>query len=379
MEDAELGAGKSCFVIGPIGDKLEPVGTPGKMRYEEAARMWENVFEPACDTFGLTAVRADKISEPGEIPKQIFTYLKDADIVIADVSNGNANVMYELGLRHTRDKITIQIGEHERLPFDVNTIRTIKFKRTESGLIDARQALVESLRTALDGNFKPVTATEVWRTLGELTAEEVQIASTASRESDDDILLDDDKEGRLELLVTAEEAMGELSDLLQQLTDQITEAGEQASEYSPPLQAAKSFGQRLVIVKKFASAMEPIAAQMDDVSDRYFTRVEQAGAMTEIVTNELAEDGLPDESEALEAILSYLEAVVGLAKAAAGSRPNMSELRKSIRELRRISKELIPFSKSMEASLNRVIAGTDAIIGWGELARPIIEAAQGDA
>ncbi|WP_310526584.1 hypothetical protein, partial [Nocardioides sp.] len=63
--------------------------------------MWENVFEPACEMFGLTPVRADKISEAGDIPEQIFTYLRDADIVIADVTGGNANVMYELGLRHT--------------------------------------------------------------------------------------------------------------------------------------------------------------------------------------------------------------------------------------------------------------------------------------
>lgn len=41
------------------------------------------------------------IAEPGEITEQVFQRLRDDDLVIADVRGGNANVMYELGLRHT--------------------------------------------------------------------------------------------------------------------------------------------------------------------------------------------------------------------------------------------------------------------------------------
>lgn len=94
--DAELGQGKTCFAIGPIGSRLDPRGTEGRVRYEEALQMWENVFEPACAQFGLRPIRADRIADPGEIPEQIFLHLRDSDLVIADVTGGNANVMYEL-------------------------------------------------------------------------------------------------------------------------------------------------------------------------------------------------------------------------------------------------------------------------------------------
>jgi hypothetical protein len=158
-DDKRLGAGRTCFVIGPIGSKLAAIGTAGRAAYEESIRIWEKVLEPACAHFDLAPVRADRIAQPGEITAQIFEWLRDADVVIADVSGGNANVMYELGLRHTRDRPTVQIGEYERLPFDVNVIRTIQFTRTEAGLLDLRGELIEALRAALLGGATRLTPT----------------------------------------------------------------------------------------------------------------------------------------------------------------------------------------------------------------------------
>jgi hypothetical protein len=45
-------------------------------------------------------VRADGLNEPGRITSQIITWLKEADLVIADLTWNNANVYYELSLRH---------------------------------------------------------------------------------------------------------------------------------------------------------------------------------------------------------------------------------------------------------------------------------------
>jgi hypothetical protein len=83
-------------------------------------------------------------------------------VVIADVSDGNPNVMYELGLRHTLNKSTIQIGEYGRLPFDISAIRTLRFARTPAGFVDAQKNLGSLIAAALDGSFDPVTATRVW-------------------------------------------------------------------------------------------------------------------------------------------------------------------------------------------------------------------------
>lgn len=151
-----------AFVVGPIGDKDADDGSPARLAYEEGIQVFEDVIVPACTAFGLEAVRADMISEAGEIPEQIFRQLRDCPVVIADLTGANPNVMYELGLRHTTGRVTVQIGERGRLPFDVAAIRTIMFKRTEAGLVQARKDLAKSLAANLDTGGNPVTATRIW-------------------------------------------------------------------------------------------------------------------------------------------------------------------------------------------------------------------------
>src|SRR5215510_6998258 len=79
----QVGASGSgtCFVIGPIGDRLADPGTPERDTWEEAVRVLEEVIEPACREHKLEVIRADRISQPGEIPEQAFLLLRDADIV----------------------------------------------------------------------------------------------------------------------------------------------------------------------------------------------------------------------------------------------------------------------------------------------------------
>src|SRR5205823_2372914 len=111
QDDAVEARDVSCFVIGPIGDKDAPVNSEARLAYEDAIQVFEEVIQPACQGFGIAPRRADHIDRPGEIPEQVFRELRDAHLVIADLTGGNANALYELGLRHTTGKLTIQLGE----------------------------------------------------------------------------------------------------------------------------------------------------------------------------------------------------------------------------------------------------------------------------
>lgn len=151
-----------CFIIGPIGSQLAERGTPERQNYEDALQVLSEVILPACDAVGLEAVRADGLARAGEITEQIFRRLRDDDVIIADLTGANPNVMYELGMRHTRDLLTIQIGEYGRLPFDVSSIRTVQFSRSAYGLIQARDELIQVLESGLADQYDPVMATRVW-------------------------------------------------------------------------------------------------------------------------------------------------------------------------------------------------------------------------
>ncbi|MBU6533942.1 nucleoside 2-deoxyribosyltransferase [Streptomyces sp. NPDC057245] len=122
----------------PIGDKHAEYGSPKRLLYEGALRVYDEVVRAACRDQGTIPLRADAI---GEVTDQIHRWLHEDDIVIADVSGANANVMYELGFRIGRGKPVILIGGSGDLPFDMARLRTIRFRRTESSLHEARDQL----------------------------------------------------------------------------------------------------------------------------------------------------------------------------------------------------------------------------------------------
>jgi len=245
----------TCFVIGPIGSRLADHGSAEREIYEDALRVMEEVIEPACSHHGLAPVRADTLAQAGEITEQIFRRLRDDDVVIADVSGANANVMYELGLRHTRDKLTIQLGEYGRLPFDVNTIRTISFSRSRIGLIDARNELIRVLAAGLGGDYDPVTATRVWNETSR--SEEV-----ADNLNDDAAAVQtaapEDERGFIDVMAAAEEQVEALSPALEEIGSEIVEMGELAERSAELMSRSDAAGKgmrgRLQITTQFATS-----------------------------------------------------------------------------------------------------------------------------
>ena len=321
----EAEAKTSCFVIGPIGDRLAPTGDDARRRYEEAEELWEYVIEPACAANGLDPIRADKISHPGEIPEQIFELLRDAEVVIADLTGGNANVMYELGLRHTRDKITVQIGENERLPFDINTIRTFRFRRTSVGLSEVRDQLTETLKAALAGNASPVTATRVWSeaavdparifTSALARAEELAQAEPADPEDDDD------EPGFIDILAEGEVAIGEMGVVLERLSAATVEMSDIATSVAERIQEADerhgSFAARLTVAREFANRMVQPTEALEEAAADY---VEQLGRVDPAVNRMIG--AAEDDPEEREGLADYLVSVVALADVTAESMDN---------------------------------------------------------
>ena len=371
IDDKELGNGLTCFIVSPIGNRLDPIGTPGRVSYEDNLQMWAEVLEPACDVFGLKAIRADRIAETGEITEQIFQYLRDADVVIADLSGANPNVMYELGLRHTRDKLTIQIGEYGRLPFDVNTIRTIQFQRTEAGRIDARNSLTEALRTGLQGNGSPVAATRVWNEPASIGAESIALAverSHAIEEADEDV----DEPGVVDMLAEGEAAIGEVSTSLNEMTGITRQIGELTTESSERIHESDSkkrgFAGRVVVARELASSLAEPTSLFEEQANDYLGSVGKLDAMVSFILDRMEEN----PTEAAEG-QSFLRSTLELVDATDGVAVNLAKFREGAVSLRKLAKDLAPASKTIERSLNRFIQGNTTISGWRGRIEPLLD------
>ena len=112
---------KTCFVISPIGSS----GTDVRNR---ADKLFDYMIDPTVEEYGYEAKRSDHIDEPGIITSQIIEEIVESELVVADLTGSNANVFYELALRHAIQKPCIQlIDANESIPFDVSATRVIQF------------------------------------------------------------------------------------------------------------------------------------------------------------------------------------------------------------------------------------------------------------
>lgn len=88
-----------CFMVMPFGTKptgLDPSQGPAHVDFDA---LWNNAFKPLIEELGYTPFRAD--ADTGAlIIQEMIERLAYADIVVADVSIPNANVYYEIGVRH---------------------------------------------------------------------------------------------------------------------------------------------------------------------------------------------------------------------------------------------------------------------------------------
>ncbi len=86
----------------------------------------EHIIRPVVSECGYSALRADQMPKPGMITSQVIHQLIEAALVVADLTDHNPNVFYELAVRHAFRKPVIQlIQAGQSLPFDVAGLRTI--------------------------------------------------------------------------------------------------------------------------------------------------------------------------------------------------------------------------------------------------------------
>lgn len=122
-----------AFVIMPFGRKQGPDG-----RWIDFNSIYQNLIRPALEEAGFESFRADEEEASGDILTDMFQELLLADLAIADLSIDNANVFYELGIRHAfrkRGVVHIQAGR-AYMPFDIFNVRTLPYHCDENGCPD---------------------------------------------------------------------------------------------------------------------------------------------------------------------------------------------------------------------------------------------------
>jgi tetratricopeptide (TPR) repeat protein len=135
-----------CFVLMPFGKKPDAAG----MQIDFDA-VYREIIRPAIEDAEMEPIRADEEQTGGIIHKPMFERLLFCEYAVADLTTANANVFYELGIRHAmRPWSTVLLfSGTSRLPFDVAPLRALPYQLNADGtpveLDTARQALAQRL------------------------------------------------------------------------------------------------------------------------------------------------------------------------------------------------------------------------------------------
>ena len=150
MDDRPL-----CFVLMPFGTKKDPAGG-SDIDFDS---IYEQGLRPGIEDAGMEPLRADEERTGGIIHKVMFERLLLCDFAVADLTTANANVFYELGVRHAvRPATTLSVFDERRPPpFDLNYLRALPYQLSNDNRLDPDAAA--KLRGAIATRLKDLRAT----------------------------------------------------------------------------------------------------------------------------------------------------------------------------------------------------------------------------
>lgn len=126
----------TCFVIIGYGKKASYAN--GKIRTLDLDETFSLLIKPVFDSLDISCYRAIDKNLNSSIDKIMLEEIQNADIALVDISTLNANVMWELGVRHAlKPHHTIMICEKEQMsniPFDINHFVVHQYTHSEEGI-----------------------------------------------------------------------------------------------------------------------------------------------------------------------------------------------------------------------------------------------------
>ena len=133
---------KTCFTIMQFNDHFSHI---------------EKIISAAVDECKMKYKRGDLIKKSGTVMPQIVHEIKQAAVVVADITGYNPNVLYELGIAHQimgQERVVIITQKVKGKPaFDINQYRQFVYSDDEAGLEKLRKELVELINEASKATY----------------------------------------------------------------------------------------------------------------------------------------------------------------------------------------------------------------------------------
>jgi hypothetical protein len=132
--------------LGPPADTLEDDLCFVAMPYsKDWSKALEDILLDICKSSGMRLLIA-KNMDGRFIPHDIWQGITAAAVIVADITDGNPNVAYEIGLADVIGKEVVLLCQGNEVPFDFLGQRLICYEDTMKGSIVLREELTARLR-----------------------------------------------------------------------------------------------------------------------------------------------------------------------------------------------------------------------------------------
>lgn len=316
---------KKVFVIMPFNDEFFEVYEMIKMEFSESFE-----FSNAGDE-----------GNQQNILKDIVQPIYESDVVIADLTGLNPNVMYELGLAHSFNKKTIIITQDElsKLPFDLKQYRAKDYSTHFKKFAELIAYLRVNLNGVIDGSVLYSNPVKDF-----LTTCGIEDAGWFRKE---EIVLENDSDkGFIDFLADIETSVEKLSADITEMNSDMREMTAGTDESTKEIERVKKTGGSGTAsfvrkqTKKVAGYIEVFAEKLKG----HNTTISQLWNEIEKNTLGLLENSFASKAENKEPLVNYLKGLFGMKKAATSSSSSISTLISSMEN-----------SIGLERSLNQAI------------------------
>jgi hypothetical protein len=127
------------FMIMPFGSGFDEI--------------YRDIVRPLAADLRLTIARGDEFtSTQGVIMEEVWSALNNCRFVVVEITGGNDNVFYELGIAHTLNKPAILITQAmrpEQIPFNIRHLRYLPYTNTADGRVKLRGDLKTAITRLL--------------------------------------------------------------------------------------------------------------------------------------------------------------------------------------------------------------------------------------
>lgn len=331
---------------------------------EEFFEMYEMLKMEFADNYEFT--NAGEEGNQQNILRDIIEPIYQSDIVIADLTGLNPNVMYELGIAHTFNKKTIVITKDDlaQLPFDLKQYRAKDYSTHFKKFADLIEYLKVNMDGAVNGDVSYSNPVKDFMTLAGINNGSCFCETPLNLEDNTD-------KGFLDFLAEIEENADALAKDIQTMTEEMENMSSGVSKSTNEIERVQENGGSGVA--SFARKESKKAAQyISDFALKLRVHNQTIESLWDKVENStlgLLENQFATHDNNKQSLMDYLISLKGMKKAIIQSNISVEELKTSVegnmgieRSMNQAIRFLIEDLSTYIENTQRIIASIDKIM-----------------